>query len=260
MFDIHLDCHMHSIYSDGRHTIDDVAQSALEKGLTTIAVTDHMPLPYPTRYAMDRDLLPAYREAIGAARLKYGDRLTILAGLEMEYIPEHREWIKDIADLGWDLLLISIHGIVTHEGHFMVNGREDEFQQTLDRVFAGDIRAFCTRYYALIREAVATGWFDVAGHLDVIKKHNLNNRYFDETASWYRDQVIETLDALADSHVKLEINTNGLNHQAAAPYPGPWIIREAIARGISLVLGSDAHSPKFQGQYFDQISSMIAPG
>jgi len=141
LFDIHLDCHMHSIYSDGRHTIDDVAKSALEKGLTTIAVTDHMPLPYPTRYAMDRERLPAYREAIGAARLKYGDRLTILAGLEMEYIPEHREWIKQIADQGWDLLLISIHGIVSHEGHFMVNGREDEFQQTLDRVFAGDIRA-----------------------------------------------------------------------------------------------------------------------
>ena len=251
---------MHSTFSDGSHTIDEVARSAMKKGLTTIAVTDHMPLPFATRYAMAQDRLVAYREEIGAARLKYGDRLTLLSGLEMEYIPEHRGWIQKIADQGWDLLLISIHGIVTDEGHFMVNGREEEFQRTLNKVFNGDIQAFCTQYYSLIQEAVATGWFDVAGHLDVIKKHNRDNRYFDVTAPWYRDLILKTLDALADSHVKLEINTNGLNHPAAAPYPGPWIIREALARGISLVLGSDAHSPKFQGQYFDQIESMVVPG
>ena len=255
--DIHLDCHMHSTYSDGSRTIDQVVSAAVEKGLRTIAITDHMPMPFATRYAMDRNRLTDYRREIARARSRYGEELTILTGLEMEYLPQHRDWIREIADMGWDLLLISIHGIVTDQGQFMVNGNKAEFLCTLNQLFNGDFQAFCTRYYTLIQEAVATGWFDVAAHMDVIKKFNQGNRYFNETDPWYRSLVCQTLDALADNHVKLEINTNGINHPAAAPYPSEWILHEALVREIPLVLGSDSHDPKFQGQYFGQFQAMV---
>jgi histidinol-phosphatase (PHP family) len=248
---------MHSTYSDGRTTIDEIARSAINKGLTTIAVTDHMPLPFKTRYAMDRERLLDYRNEITCARRVHGRNLTILAGLEIEYIPRHLGWIKEIVDLGWDILLVSIHGIVTDQGHFLVNGHEDEFKQTLTKIFQNDIRAFCSHYYQLIQEAAATGWFDVAGHLDVIKKHNHDNHYFDENAAWYKALVEETLEALAANGMKMEINTNGLNHQTKATYPSPWIIREARNRHIPLVLGSDAHNPEWQGQYFNKFSEEI---
>lgn len=255
--DTRLDCHMHSTYSDGSHTIEQVTRSAAEKGLTTIAVTDHMPLPFATRYAMDRDRLDNYRQEISREQSRFDGKLTILSGLEMEFIPQHRQWIKEIAGLGWDMLLVSIHGIMAEDRHHMVNGREDEFIKTLEEVFNGDIQAFCARYFSLIQEAVSTGWFHVAAHLDVIKKHNLDNTYFDETSPWYRDLIRRTLEAMADSRVRLEINTNGINHPAGAPYPSEWVIREAGAMGIPLILGSDAHSPRFQGQYFDRIQALI---
>lgn len=252
-----LDCHMHSSYSDGCATVDEMAASALEKGLTAIAITDHMPLPFETRYAMDPNRMEAYRRDIDQARQRWKGRLTILAGLEIEYIPRHRDWIKNIISQGWDILLVSIHGIASGQGHYMVNGREDEFIQTLATVFKNDIRAFCAHYYRLIREAAATGWFDVAGHMDVIKKHNPDNRYFNERDDWYRALVLETLDSIAAHGLKLEINMNGLNHRAATPYPSPWIIHEAAARGIPLILGSDAHAPGRQGQYFQDIYELL---
>jgi histidinol-phosphatase (PHP family) len=248
---------MHSTYSDGSTTIESMAASAVEKGLTTIAITDHMPLPFATRYAMDRSRLTAYRNDIESARQKFGNDLTILAGLEIEYIPRHMEWIREIIAMGWDMLLVSIHGIVTDHGHFMVNGREDEFTTSLDAVFKNDIREFCTHYYALIQEAAATRWFDVTGHMDVIKKHNRNNRYFDERDDWYQALIHDTLESIRTHGLRLEINTNGLNHQAGATYPSPWILRRAEAMAIPLILGSDAHSPDRQGQYFDRARDFI---
>ena len=255
--DLHLDCHMHSTYSDGSATIEDMAASAVEKGLTTITITDHMPLPFDTRYAMERNRLTAYRKEIDQARQKFGKDLTILAGLEVEYIPRHMDWIREIIAKDWDMLLVSIHGIVTDRGHFMVNGREDEFTTTLEAVFKNDIREFCTQYYALIREAAATGWFNVTGHMDVIKKHNRNNRYFDERDDWYQALIHDTLESIRDNGLRLEINMNGLNHHACATYPSPWILRRAETMGIPLILGSDAHSPDRQGQYFDRVLDFI---
>lgn len=253
----HLDCHMHSTFSDGSASIDKIAESAIEKGLNSIAITDHMPLPFATRYAMDRNKVHDYRSNIEAAKQKYGHALNILAGLEMEFIPRYKDWIREIKDLGWDLLLVSIHEIVTNHGHFMVNGREDEFKITLETVFKNDIQAFCTTYYQLLQEAAAIGWFDVVGHMDVIKKHNIDNRYFNESDDWYRDLVLATLDAISTNGLKMEINTNGINHPAAAPYPSNWIIQEAQTRDIPILLGSDAHSPRFQGQYFNRFGAAV---
>lgn len=251
--DIRMDCHMHSRYSDGRSSIDRLARSAIEKGLTTIAITDHMPLPYPTRYAMAMEEIEAYRNEIRQARERYGQELTILAGLEMEFLPRHRPWVQQIVGMGWDITLVSVHGMEKGGSHFMVNGREKEFCRTLDDLFNSDIQAFCTGYYDLITQAARTGWFQVAGHLDVIKKHNGAGRYFDETAPWYRRLVLNTLDALAANKMKMEINTSGLTHGAASTYPSPWIVGEARERGIPILLGSDAHAPEFQGQYFDRV-------
>jgi histidinol phosphatase-like PHP family hydrolase len=45
------DYHMHSVYSDGDASIDAMARSASDKGLTQVTITDHMPLPFDTRYA-----------------------------------------------------------------------------------------------------------------------------------------------------------------------------------------------------------------
>ncbi len=144
--DLNQDCHMHTTYSDGTDSIDQMARSAIERGLTTIAITDHMPLPFPTEYAMDIDRLHSYRNEIETARTAYGHILTIHSGLEIEYIPRHKEWIREIIDLDWDLLLVSIHGIVTDQGHFLINGRADEFRQTLEKVFNNDARALCRHH------------------------------------------------------------------------------------------------------------------
>lgn len=245
---------MHSTFSDGSATIDQMAGAAIEKGLSAIVITDHMPLDFPTRYAMDPEKIPAYREEIKKAAHSRRKDITVLSGMEMEFIPGHEKWIEEIKNMGWDMLLISIHEIVTEKGTFLINGREDEFRQTLETAFANDFQAFCREYYALFQQAAKTGWFDTAGHLDVLKKHNRNNCYFDENQDWYRELVHNTLDAIAAAGMKMEINTNGLHHPAAATYPSHWIIQEAMKRGIPLVLGSDAHYPRFQGQYFDQVA------
>lgn len=254
--DRYVDCHMHSEFSDGRTSIGRLAETAVEKGLAAIAVTDHMPLPFLTRYAMEPNRLHVYRDEISQTREAYAHVLDIRSGLEMEYLPDHRAWIERIARMDWDIRLISIHGMEKGDRHFMVNGREDEFRRTLKEVFYSDIRAFCTHYYEMLTEAVRTGWFDAAGHLDVIKKHNKDQRYFDETASWYKDLVRSALDAIAENDMKLEINTNGLNHPAGAFYPSAWIVREAREKGIPIILGSDAHSPEYIGQYFDRVEPL----
>jgi histidinol-phosphatase (PHP family) len=244
---------MHTEYSDGDASIDAMVCSAVDKGLTQIAITDHMPLPFDTRYAMPQARIRRYRSEIQQAQTTYTGSLNIKAGLEFEYIPRYRGWIRGLWKMGWDHCIVSIHWLLDGDTTGMVNGTRREFE-ALFRSADSDIKNLCRVYYGAIQKACRTGWFDVAGHLDVIKKHNTNAIFFDESDDWYRDLVLATLKVLKACGMKMEINTAGINHPASAPYPSPWIIREAAAMGIPMLLGSDSHNPGALGQYFDSIN------
>ncbi len=76
---VKADTHIHSRFSDGAHTIDEIALKAREFGCDVIAITDHA----------DRKLkaaTPEYAEAITVTRRNHPD-LMILAGLEWNVPP-----------------------------------------------------------------------------------------------------------------------------------------------------------------------------
>lgn len=243
------DSHMHTVFSDGVAQVDEMVSVAIDKGLKAITITDHMPLPFDSRYAMRAEEIEGYRDQIRLAKRKYAGQITIKMGLEFEYFQQFDQWIRSIADMGWDQSIASVHSLFIDHRPYMTNGTEDEFNTLVER-FDHNIETLCRRYYEAMQMAVQTGLFDIVGHLDVIKKHNVDERYFSENSPWYRALVLETLDIIKRSNMKIEINMGGFNHPAGAQYPSKWILQEAVERDIQLVLSSDSHKPESLGQYF----------
>lgn len=250
------DYHMHTQFSDGQASIEEMAQSAIEKRLSRICITDHMPLPCDRRYTMDRKRVDEYRLGVRTAQAEYADRLEIKLGIELEYVPQFRFWVRSILEMGWDSTIISVHSLFKNDALLMVNGSVQEFEKLL-QAFDNDIRAVLKTYFETVQAAAGTGWFDIVGHLDVVKKHNTGNRYFFESDPFYKTLVRDTLDIIRQRNVKMEINTAGFNHPVNAPYPSPWVVREAMEMGIPIVLSSDAHDPGSIGQYFHAIDDCV---
>lgn len=241
--DRNSDYHMHTTFSDGAAGVDEMAQAAIQKGLSRITITDHMPLPFDMRYAMEKERIDEYRRAVRAAQEKYAGRLDINMGIEIEYIPQHRFWIHSILKMGWDVSIVSVHTLIIDNTPHMVNGSKTEFEKLMSAVNY-DIRTLYTLYFKILQAALKTGWFDIAGHLDVMKKHLGFQHSMNEQRLSYQALVEDTLDIIRDRNMKMEINLSGLDHPAKETYPGTWIVKKAVNKGIGVVLSSDAHCPE----------------
>lgn len=247
---------MHTVFSDGRASIDDMALAAIQKGLAQITITDHMPLPYDTRYAMDRKKVNQYRLAVREAQAKYAGRLDIKLGIEIEFLPEFRFWVYSILEMGWDLSLVSIHSLFFDNTAYIVNGNKKEFDRLLER-YNYNIRALYQDYFKTIQAAFNTGWFDIAAHLDVLKKHDARREFFTESDPVYRSLIMETLDIIKKQKMKMEINMAGFEHPVGEQYPSLWIIQAAAEKNIPMILSSDSHAPQTIGQYFHKAEDFL---
>jgi DNA polymerase (family 10) len=105
--DIKGDLHVHTSWSDGRHSIAEMVAAAAELQYEYVAITDHS---HSSRAAngLDRAALAAQREEIDAARRAF-PMITILHGSEVDILSDGRLDFPDDVLAGLDIVLASLH-------------------------------------------------------------------------------------------------------------------------------------------------------
>jgi len=85
--DIQSDLHMHTCVSDGKNTLEEMINAAIEQRLKTIAITDHSPLVLKPRYE-NPDYFLAQHKIIDDLQEKYRHQISILKGAEVDILPD----------------------------------------------------------------------------------------------------------------------------------------------------------------------------
>ncbi len=239
-----VDYHIHtSRCGHAVGTMEEYVEQALAGGLSEIGFSDHLHLYFlpPDRrdpsLAMPEQELPRYVESVLRLRDRF-PQIPIRLGVEADYYPGYAETLQRILEPHpWDYVYGSVHFI----GDW---GFDDP--QYVDRYTRWDVDELYGRYFDLVKEATATGLFDVVGHLDVIKK--FGHRPKGDVGPLY-SQVAA---ALKDADVAIEVSTAGLRKPVGEIYPGPTLLADCGRLGVPATLGSDAHQPADVGIHFDQ--------
>ena len=80
-----FDYHIHSDYSDGNHSINQIVATALERGVERIAITDHMSAfgHFLFSHTHPEKQIEEYLAEIARLRKKYHNKIEIYAGAEI---------------------------------------------------------------------------------------------------------------------------------------------------------------------------------
>lgn len=105
--DIKGDLHMHSTWSDGAHTIEEMVEACRARGYKYMAITDHSQY-LKVANGLTRERLLQQREEIKILNDKYDDTV-ILSGVEMDILPDGTLDYEDDVLAELDFVIASIH-------------------------------------------------------------------------------------------------------------------------------------------------------
>jgi len=245
--------HTHTIWCDGKNTVEEMIVGAIEKGFDAIGFSSHAMFPVFENYTLGPAAAPAYVADIRAAAAKYAKHIKVFCALEADYIPGVTAPEKArYASLGLDYLIGSLHWVdgvaVDHTPEILADGIRDRF--------GGSARALITAYHERLREMVSRFDFDILGHADLYRKYNLKHPYFDESEPWYREELVKSADTIAASGKLVEVNTGAIGRGwRDDAYPSDEFRALLRARGVKFVLNSDSHSVETLDAGFDKYAT-----
>jgi histidinol-phosphatase (PHP family) len=239
------DYHVHTFLC--RHasgTVEEYVEAAIGRGIEEICFTDHMPMP-EERYTYNRMLMEEidiYFHDIEAARTKYPG-ITILTGIEAEYIKGYEDYLADwLGRYPFDMVIMSIHYVAHWPEGQWVFGYHFPHKT---------IRQIYHEYFQAMVSGIRSGLFDVVGHLDLIKRNDI------PVLETNGDDIERVLEAVHQQGMCVEANTSGLRKSIGEIFPSLDIIPAILDRGIPLTLGSDAHKPEHVGFRFTEVSDSL---
>ena len=111
--DLQGDVHMHTVETDGRNTIEEMAEAALERGYQYMAITDHSKnLAFAN--GLDDPRALAHIQKIRKANQKF-DGLTIFAGIEVDILADGSLDLSDDVLAQMDVVIASVHSAFNQE-------------------------------------------------------------------------------------------------------------------------------------------------
>jgi len=231
-----FDYHVHTTQSaDCSTPIFDSCAAAIHAGVTEIAFTDHIEHE-PADMSFGFFNYAQYMEDLERSRDMFGDRLTILAGAEVDFNLGIAPQVESfLGDHRFDFVIGSVHygdgGEIIFPEYFTSRSIVDVMKPYLEQIQA----------------AAETGWFDTIGHIDLPKRYRpTESLAYDPLA--VEPELRAALQSIISGKMSFEINTSGLRQGPKTSMPGPQIVDLYVSMGgTRITVGSDSHVPETIG-------------
>lgn len=242
--------HTHTVYDDGKNTPLEMAQAALDAGLTSLGFSGHSILPFENDWSMTGLTQALYLSETARARELFSGRLTIYRGLEWDLLSAPPE--------GFDYIIGSIHHLAVNGAVVSVDEARGTTEKALAEHFHADPDAYAEAYFRQYEALADTAAVDIVGHFDLLTKFDEPSPLFDENSPKYLDAAMAAMELLWKKDKIFEVNTGAMQRGCrTSPYPSQRLLKELKARNARILVSSDAHHASGIAFAFSRTGDML---
>ena len=230
--------HTHTNYCDGKNSIEENIKYAIDKEFISLGFSGHSNFSKDD-CSMTKEGTIKYLDEIKKYKEIYKNKIQIYSGIEADYYSNLNK--NTDKEMRLDYRIGSVHFIDDGKDYFCIDMSKDNFNETIKHF--GNIKIVIEKYFDNIIKMVEAQKPDIVGHLDLIRKYNLQKEYFTEEEDWYIEKVEEVLKHIKENNSIVEVNIKLMNqNNLDAHYPNKRTIKKSLENNIPLTLNTDAHS------------------
>lgn len=252
-----VDKHIHTPFCPhgSNKSMEQYVKKAIEKGIEEITFTEHAPLPIedtvPTKdSAMREEDVYTYLKEVKGLQARYGHKITIHAGFEIDYIEGYEEETRLFLEKYPETIphsILSVHFLLLpDDSYYCIDFSKESFIEKAEEIGFDTLYRL---YESSVEKALNEPYGELTpkkiGHINLI--HKFQKAYdFEDPIDW--EKLLKTVKAKG---YRMDHNYAGMDKEDyGRTYPEVGLVEKAKILGISLETGSDAHSPEEVGRYF----------
>ena len=242
--------HTHSVYDDGKSTLEQMTRSAIAHGLDAVGFSGHSPIPGQSWTICPEDL-PRYFAEIQLLKEKYRGTISLYCGLELELCSE-------VPEGPFDYMIGSVHHIYIADRWVSVDESAAVTRSSVMNLLGGDGDAYAKAYFSGLEQVADCGCCQIAGHLDLLTKYNEKDPLIDTESPVYRRAALRAAEALVSAGKIIEINTGAIGRgHRSVPYPELWLLQELRRMDARVTITADAHRADAVAGAYDQALELV---
>lgn len=221
---------MHSDNSpDGSNSVIELCESAVLKGLSYMAVTDHCEVDSFYKDRFNIGYRQSYIQAKKAVSI-FDGQLFVRAGVELGQATSELSIAESVTALNYDFVLGSMHALPGKADFAFLSYGE------------ADVKQLFADYLKELARLVEWGGFSSLAHLTYPLRYiNGENGHHLKTEE-FGEEIESLLRELIKREIALEINTSGLRQKLGTTMPDLFCLKLYKSLGGELLtLGSDSH-------------------
>ena len=247
--------HTHSTYCDGKSTMREMTESAIEHGLNSLGFSSHA----WTGFAFDdcgiaSSKIDQYFQEIDRLKEEYKEKIALYKAFEYE--SRDINGTNPVLDPRCDYTIGAVHFFWLPGRAYAVDNTAPEFLEAVNA--SGGIKKAAESYYSEVVRFATVSDYTITGHFDLITKYIEKTDMDFYKEDWYKSLALDALDAVIDQGKIFEINTGAIGRgHRTSPYPQPFLLSRLIERKVPMVLTSDCHNAHFITCFFKEAEALV---
>lgn len=247
-----VDLHNHTyLCKHALGTMEDYVQKAIDEKIDVFGFSDHNPMALDKKHRMEDKYKVDYIQMFEDVKKQFEGEIKLLFAYEFDFLEYGMD--KKLLKEKVDYLIGSVHII----DNFIVDDEKKikEYALKVGQFRNKDALTLWQNYFDQIEKMAKSGYFNIVGHIDLIKLLTNENPKKD-----IRLIAKNALKAIKKSNMTVEINAAGLRKAVKEIYPSKILLEEIFLYDIPITFGSDAHIVEhigFKKDYCENLAKEI---
>lgn len=237
--------HTHTVFSDGKHTMEENVAAAVENNMLLLGFSDHSLTPIDVCYCIQRHDYDTYLQTARELNEKSG--IPVYAGLELD------AYSKEDTSI-FDYIIASVHYLYRDDQYYPLDHNPQLLDKCIREAFGGNALDMVRCYCDTLGEHVAKVGPTFVGHFDLIAKFST----MPETDERYQVIMADKLKEIISICPYIELNTGAISRGwRKLPYPADFLLDVVRDNGGRILLSSDCHDKGHLTYWFDEAVELL---